>query len=147
MKALPILAAALVVATGSAAAADAQSYQRCSSCHLDSGAGVPGSFPSLRKDPALHAKTLAGRRYLVLAITRGLAGPITSEGKVYRGVMPAQAGMSDDEIARALNHVLNNIARAPPSTKRFTAAEVSKLRKGGAGLSAAAIANSRPKTR
>lgn len=116
-------------------------YKRCAACHLASGAGVPGAFPSLKTEPASLAAKPDGRKFLVLAVTRGLSGPMIVEGKTYRGVMPAQAGMKDDEVAAVLNHVLDAIAVADKKVQRFSADEVSGFRKGGAALTPKQVAD------
>lgn len=130
---------AWALAAGSAGAAVAQLPPRCAACHLPSGAGVPGAFPAIRAEAASLAAVPDGRRYLVLAVTRGVSGPIVSDGKPYRGVMPAQAGMADAEVARTLNIMIDDLAKAGPGVKRFTAAEVSQLRMSGAELGSSQV--------
>lgn len=120
-----------------AAAADGPAlYKRCAACHLPTGAGVPGAYPPLKADVRALAGKAEGRRYLILAVTRGLAGPITVEGKAYRGVMPAQV-LKDDEVAAVLNHVVTTIAGGKGA---FTADEVAAVRAEGGKLSASAVA-------
>lgn len=115
-------------------------YQRCAACHLPDGAGVPGAFPPLKADFAALASGPEGRRYLVLAVTRGLAGPLTIEGKAYRGVMPAQSLLDDAGVAAVLNHVAVAVAGAGGDFRPFTAAEVAQARPSGAALTAADVA-------
>lgn len=138
---LRIAAAMLLMALPAAAeAADGPTlYKRCAACHLATGAGVPGAFPSLKVEPAALAAKPDGRRFLVLALTRGLSGPIVVDGKTYRGVMPAQP-MKDDEVAAVLNHVLDTIAAADKKVTRFSADEVGGIRKGGAALTPRQVA-------
>lgn len=138
---LRIGAAMLLMALPAAAeAADGPAlYKRCAACHLATGAGVPGAFPSLKAEPAALAAKPAGRRFLVLAVTRGLAGPLVVDGKTYRGVMPAQP-MKDDEVAAVLNHVLDTIASADKKVTRFSADEVGDIRKAGAALTPRQVA-------
>lgn len=123
----------------------AKIYQRCAACHLATGKGVPGAFPPLQSDVRALAGMPDGRRYLVLAVTRGLAGPITVEGKTYRGMMPAQGGLDDEAIAAVLTHVTGTIAGGGKGVKAFTAAEVKAARESGATLDAAAVARLQPK--
>jgi mono/diheme cytochrome c family protein len=141
MTMLRIAAAMLLMALPAAAeAADGPAlYKRCAACHLATGAGVPGAFPSLKVEPAALAAKPDGRRFLVLALTRGLSGPIVVDGKTYRGVMPAQP-MKDDEVAAVLNHVLDTIAAADKKVTRFSADEVGGIRKGGAALTPRQVA-------
>jgi mono/diheme cytochrome c family protein len=115
-------------------------FARCAACHTKTGAGVPGTYPPLGTDFRAMAAKDAGRRYLTLAITRGLMGPLTVEGKPYAGVMPAQSGLDDASVAAVLNHVGTQIARSGPAFKPFTAGEVTAFRGSGASLSSAAVA-------
>jgi len=139
MRALALATAALIAAPAVAQTADgAAIYKRCAACHLATGAGVPGAFPPLRGDISALAAKPDGRRYLVLVVTKGVSGPITVEGKPYRGVMPAQAGLGDDQVAAVLNHVLATSAKGGKA-KAFTAAEVAQIKAGAAGLTPAAI--------
>lgn len=108
-------------------------YKRCAACHLPSRAGVPATFPPLRENVRSFAETAEGRRYLVLVLAKGLGGPIRAEGRLFSGVMPAQSMLSAGEVAAVLNLL------AQPKAK-FTAAEVTRLRASGAGLSPAQLA-------
>lgn len=109
--------------------------QPCAACHLPNGAGVPGAFPPLRSNFQALAGTAEGRRYIVLAVTQGLTGPLTVEGKRYSGIMPAQA-LKDDDIARILNGI------AAGGTRPFTGREVAGLR--SPGVRPADVAKRRP---
>lgn len=132
--------AGLAVA-GQATAADdgATIYKRCAACHLANGAGVPGAFPPLKTDVRALAGTAAGRRYLALVVIRGVSGPITVEGKAYRGMMPAQAGLNDAQVAAVLNHVVRG-----GSAKAFTPREIAGYRAGSAALNSAAVGRLQP---
>lgn len=136
-----IFALAGTTLAGSAAAADdgATIYKRCAACHLANGAGVPGAFPPLKADVRSLATTAAGRRYLALVVIRGVSGPITVEGKAYRGTMPAQAGLNDAQVAAVLNYVVRGGA-----AKAFTPREIAGYRAGGAALNSAAVARLQP---
>ncbi|CAH0357236.1 cytochrome c [Sphingobium sp. CECT 9361] len=143
---LRLTAAAIAMASTAAAIAAEPGqavYQRCAACHLSTRAGVPGSFPALTQEPAKLAQTAPGRRYLVLAISRGLTGPITSQGKVYRGIMPAQA-LNDIQVADVLNYLAGGAAGGK-NPAAFTAAEVKGIRDKAATLSGAQVAQLRPK--
>lgn len=115
-------------------------YKRCAACHLANGAGVPGAFPPLKTDVRKLAGTPAGRRYLALVVIRGVSGPITVEGKAYRGMMPAQAGLNDAQVAAVLNHVVRGGAAKP-----FTPKEIAGYRAGSAALNSAAVGRLQPK--
>jgi mono/diheme cytochrome c family protein len=137
-----LLALAGSAATGQAMAADdgATIYKRCAACHLANGAGVPGAFPPLKTDVRKLAGTPAGRRYLALVVIRGVSGPITVDGKPYRGMMPAQAGLNDAQVAAVLNHVVRS-----GSAKPFTPKEIAGYRAGSAALNSAAVGRLQPK--
>lgn len=115
-------------------------FARCAACHTATGKGVPGAFPPLGVDFRKLAAKTAGRRYLVLAVTRGVSGPLTVEGKPYRSVMPAQSGLDDAAVAAVLNHVGTVIAKQGPPFKPFTASEAATARASGASLSGADVA-------
>lgn len=135
------LAFLLSLATTPVAAADgAAIYKRCAACHLASGAGVPAAFPPLGKDFRELATKAAGRRYLALVVIKGLAGPISVEGKPYRGIMPAQSGLDDESVAAVLNHVGGTIAKNGPAFKPFDKAEIAAARASGLALKAADVA-------
>lgn len=144
---LPAIGAILAAAASAASAAvdGARVYQRCAACHLATGAGVPGAFPPLKADVRALAGMPAGRRYLSLAVIKGLSGPIDVEGKPYRGMMPAQAGLDDEAVAAVLTHVTGTVAGGGKAVKPFTAAEVKAARDSGGGLDAAAVAHLQPK--
>jgi mono/diheme cytochrome c family protein len=142
MRRFAIAVALASVAAGSPAVAaedGAAIYKRCAACHLGDGAGVPGAFPPLKANAKSLAATTNGRRYLALTVIRGLSGPITVEGKSFRGIMPAQAGLNDAQVAAVLNHVLRGA-----SAKAFTPGEVAGYRAGGAALAPSAVARLRP---
>jgi mono/diheme cytochrome c family protein len=115
-------------------------FARCAACHTRTGAGVPGAYPPLGADFRALAAKDAGRRYIVLAVTRGLMGPITVEGRPYAGVMPAQGGLDDGAVAAVLNHVGTKIAKTGPAFRPFDSGEVARLRQSGASLGPADVA-------
>lgn len=109
----------------------AKVYQRCAACHLPNGQGVPGAFPALAGRVSKAAATDAGRDYLVMAVITGLVGEIDVDGKKIRGVMPAQAGLADADVAAALNHAIALPAAgaaADISVRQFTAQEVAAIK-------------------
>ncbi|WP_176598575.1 c-type cytochrome [Sphingobium aromaticivastans] len=131
----------LMLGIGTAAAQDGASiYNRCAACHTRTGAGVPGAYPPLGSDFRALAAKPDGRRYLALAVIKGLNGPISVEGKPYRGMMPAQGGLDDASVAAVLNHVGGAIAKAGPAFKAFTDKEVAGYRAGAKALTAADVA-------
>lgn len=137
-----VLGLALLTTAGMAQAAQdgATIYNRCAACHTRIGAGVPGAYPPLGADFRMLAAKAGGRRYLALAVIKGLNGPISVEGKAYRGMMPAQGGLDDAAVAAVLNHVGGSIARTGPAFKPFTDQEVARYRGDAKALSAADVA-------
>lgn len=139
-----IAAPLFALAPGSAYSAPAPDgaaiYKRCAACHLPTGTGVPAAFPPLQGDFRTLASKPEGRRYLALAVMKGLAGPITVEGKAYRGIMPAQGGLDDASVAAVLNHVGTTIAKSGPAFKPFGVAEVTAAKEWGQALTAAKVA-------
>ncbi|MEM9750496.1 MAG: cytochrome c [Pseudomonadota bacterium] len=105
-----------------------KAYARCSACHLDTGAGVPGAFPPLGDQIASFASTEAGRGYLAMALRKGVAGRIEVGGVPYMGAMPAQYPALDDAgIALMLNYILTEFADdslEALAVEGFTAEEV-----------------------
>lgn len=114
-------------------------YKRCAACHLPSGAGVPGAFPPLQSDFLSLAGKAEGRRYLALALIKGIAGPLTVDGRAYQGIMPAQSMLDDASVAAVLNHVGSTIAKGGNGFRAFTPAEVAAARESGEGLTAANV--------
>ena len=112
-------------------------YKRCAACHLATGAGVPGAFPPLAADVRNLSQTAAGRRYLALVVIKGVSGPLTVDGKLYQGVMPAQPNLNDAEVASVLNHVVSSVAKG--NARAFTANEIATARKAGMSLNSAAV--------
>lgn len=140
LRAILVALAGFALAGSVAAAEDgATIYKRCAACHLANGAGVPGAFPPLKSDVRALAGTVAGRRYLALVVIRGVSGPITVEGKAYRGMMPAQAGLNDAQVAAVLNHVVRG-----GTAKPFTPREIAGYRAGSAALNSAAVGRLQP---
>lgn len=117
--------------------------QRCAACHLPDGTGVPGAFPPLAGRVDEMAANEAGRRYLVAVIAKGRTGALEVDGTTYQGVMPAQSGLSDEQVAQLLNG-LRSLGKPAPSATAFTAAEVARLHAADADLGMQAISGLRP---
>ncbi len=139
MRLLPMMLVACLVASPLSAAAQgapadhgAKIYQRCAACHLPNGQGVPGAFPALAGRVDKAALNDTGRDYLVMAVSAGLMGEIEVDGRKIRGIMPAQAGLTDADIAAVLNYAitLNDAGAAPIKAppRAFTAEEVAAIR-------------------
>ena len=100
---------------------------RCAVCHGPEAAGIPGSFPSLHEQIVTFGKTQAGRDYLVMVVTTGLMGELKVAEVTYRGVMPAQSGLSEAEVAAVLSYLASGRGKdsGPPA---LTASDVAEAR-------------------
>jgi len=94
----------------------------CSTCHQGNGEGMAGVFPPLAKSDFLAAD----RKRAISAVTHGLTGKITVNGKDYDSVMPPMAQLTDDEVANILTYVYNSWNNPGG---RISAAEVAAVRK------------------
>lgn len=112
--------------SGSADAVDgAALYERCASCHLPDGRGVPGVFPPLGPGFVSLATSSPGRAYLVLLVTHGIHGPLEIDGVRYAGAMYGQR-LDEAETAAVLNHVIDGLNGG--GAEGFDAAEVRRIR-------------------
>lgn len=89
-------------ATGSAAGATVDGAavfaSRCAACHQANGAGLPGVFP-----PLAGSEWVTGDEATLLAILlHGVNGPLTVNGVVFNGSMPAFGKQSSDEEIAAV---------------------------------------------
>jgi mono/diheme cytochrome c family protein len=100
----------------------------CAACHQPDGKGVPGSFPPLVGHAATLLAQSGGRDYLARLVLYGLQGPITVDGKLFNGAMPAWGGALDDaQLAGALDYVLHswgNDKALPGDFQLFTPADI-----------------------
>jgi len=124
-----VAAAAMLPMLPTARAADGAAVygQVCVACHQAGGTGAPGLAPALTGGLAAKAAAAPVRAYLAQVVTHGLSGRIVVDGVAFNGAMPAQAQLSDDEIAAVLGHVVVDLAgqkAVPP----FSAAEVATAR-------------------
>jgi mono/diheme cytochrome c family protein len=72
----------------------------CSSCHGAAGAGTPGVFPPLARDPVV---TAADSKVQIATVLHGLHGK--KIGSVtYAAQMPAFSQLTDDDIAAIIDH-------------------------------------------
>lgn len=145
MRALALFAVAFgAIAVPASAAPDGKTiYARCAACHLPTGTGVPGAFPAFDGDFKRLSATPAGRRYLALVVTHGVAGTLTIDAKTYRGAMPPQP-LDDAGVANVLNFIATGFAKAGKTFKPFTPVEVTRIRASGATLNSSAVAALHP---
>ena len=79
----------------------------CAACHQVNGRGLEGSFPPLAGSDFLNAD----KRRAIGVVVHGLQGPVTVNGQVYDGVMPALR-LTDDEVANVLTYVYSQWGNA-----------------------------------
>ena len=104
---LGILAAALLLGSAGAAAADGQSVfdANCAVCHQGGGVGVPGQFPRLAGRAGAIAAKPEGKTFLTQVLLNGIGGRITVDGEQILGVMPAFDSLSDADLAAVLTYI------------------------------------------
>ncbi len=76
----------------------------CITCHLADGGGVPNMNPPLIKTEYV----LGDKARLAHIVLAGLAEPIEIDGNDYKQHMPAQAYLTDQQVADVLTYVRNN---------------------------------------
>lgn len=95
----------------------------CQNCHMEDGKGMPDTNPPLAKADYMKkpAKTL------ISVILDGQSGEVVVNGKKYNAMMPAQAYLTDEQIADVLNYSRNSWGNKIPGT--ITPPMVKGLRK------------------
>jgi mono/diheme cytochrome c family protein len=90
----------------------------CATCHGDSGAGAPGTFPPLAANPMV-----TGPADKVIAIVKnGATGSTTVNGKSYSGEMPpSKETLSNADIANVITYIRTSWGN---SASAVTAAQV-----------------------
>ena len=119
---------------------------RCAVCHGPQAAGIPGSFPSLHEQVVAFAKMPQGRDYLVMVVTTGLMGGLKVGGVSYNGVMPAQSGLSEAEVAAVLSYLASDLGKNNSAAAALSANDVTEARARHADKSAQATRALRPAT-
>lgn len=94
----------------------------CLPCHQQNGMGVPGMNPPLAKTKWV----LGDKGSLIDIILNGMKEPIEIDGEMYHNIMPAQPGLSDENIADVLTFVRNSFGN---KASAVTVADVKKRRK------------------
>lgn len=75
----------------------------CTTCHLPTGKGIPGTFPPLAKADYL----VSNRADAIRAVKNGMEGEITVNGMTYNNTMYS-LGLDDQQVADVMNYILNN---------------------------------------
>jgi mono/diheme cytochrome c family protein len=131
-------------ASGDADAGATVFANRCAVCHGPEAAGIPGSFPSLHEQVVAFAKLPEGRDYLVMVVTTGLMGSLKVGGVSYNGVMPAQSGLSEADVAAVLSYLASNLGKSDSGSPPLSATDVTDARARHADKSAQATRALRP---
>ncbi len=76
----------------------------CLTCHQADGYGVPNLNPPLIKTEYV----LGAKPRLIGIVLNGLKGPIEINGDEYKQPMPAQAYLTDQQVADVLTYVRNS---------------------------------------
>ena len=76
----------------------------CQSCHGNDGKGLAMLYPPLTDSIYLKKN----KNQLACIIKNGLKGKIEINGQIYEGEMPAQAKLSDIEIAQITTYITNS---------------------------------------
>lgn len=93
----------------------------CITCHMASGEGAKGIFPTLVKSDFFEQREATLR-----AVKYGQKGPITVNGVKYSGIMPAP-GLTDQEVADVMNYVFTSWGNS--GHKMVTSSEVKAITK------------------
>lgn len=99
----------------------------CAMCHQVTGQGLPGQFPRIAGRADKIARSPQGRQYLCTLVLYGMAGQVTVDGTSLVGVMPPLNALHDQDLADALNHVMQFNPKA--KVRPFTAVEVKAQRR------------------
>jgi nitrite reductase (NO-forming) len=75
----------------------------CQACHQANGAGVADAFPPLAKSDYLNADKIRA----IKAVTGGLEGKLTVNGRAFNGVMPAW-DLPDEDVANVMTYIYNS---------------------------------------
>ncbi|WP_121354591.1 c-type cytochrome [Flavisolibacter nicotianae] len=95
--------------------------QFCLSCHQADGSGVPNMNP-----PLIKTKWVLGpKTVLIQQVLKGSQGKVEIDGDTFHNTMPAQAQLTDQQIADVLSFVRNSFGN---KASMVTPAEVKVVR-------------------
>jgi mono/diheme cytochrome c family protein len=93
----------------------------CLTCHQPDGGGVPNLNPPLQ-----GTKWVKGNKTtLVQLVLKGSKGQVEIDGETYHNAMPAQAHLTDEQIADVLTYVRKNFGN---KASTVTPADVKAVR-------------------
>jgi mono/diheme cytochrome c family protein len=93
----------------------------CLACHQADGSGVPNMNPPLTQT----SWVLGSKTVLVQQILKGSHGKVEIDGDTFHNTMPAQAQLTDQQIADVLTYVRNSFGN---KASIVTPAEVKSIR-------------------
>lgn len=73
----------------------------CLACHMRNGSGVPGMHPPIIESDFVNGDP----EKLIKIVLQGLSGEMEIKGEIYNSIMPAQAHLSDQQVADVLTYV------------------------------------------
>lgn len=95
----------------------------CLACHMRNGTGVPGMHPPLTESDFVNGDP----EKLIKIVLEGLSGKMEIKGEIYNSIMPAQAHLSNQEIADVLTYVRGSFGN---NSGPITPEQVQKVRDG-----------------
>ena len=93
----------------------------CLMCHQANGSGVPNLNPPLKQT----SWVLGSKEVLINQVLKGSKGTVEIDGDRFENAMPAQAHLTDQQIADVLSYVRNSFGN---KASIVTAAEVKTVR-------------------
>lgn len=93
----------------------------CLTCHQADGGGVPSMNPPLIKT----SYVLGGKTALIKIVLNGFKEDVEIDGETFNNTMPAQANLTDQQIADVLTYVRNSFGNKASAVKTM---EVKKAR-------------------
>ncbi|HEY8511951.1 MAG TPA: c-type cytochrome [Cyclobacteriaceae bacterium] len=83
--------------------------EKCITCHMENGQGIPSVFPPLAGSDYLLQK----REAAIHAVKFGQEGEIVVNGTTYNNFM-TPPGLTDAEVADVMNYILNSWGNSGP---------------------------------
>jgi mono/diheme cytochrome c family protein len=93
----------------------------CLACHQADGSGVPNLNP-----PLIDTKWVTGSKATLIGmVLKGSKGQVEIDGETFHNTMPAQAQLTDQQIADVLTYIRNSFGN---KSSAVTTAEVKSVR-------------------
>ncbi len=73
----------------------------CLACHMRTGNGVPGMHPPITESDFVNGDP----EKLIKIVLQGLSGEMEIKGEIYNSIMPAQAHLTNQQVADVLTYV------------------------------------------